>query len=230
MHAPTCPPLVLRCLLQPKESVGRLLGRCAPRDSGCAPRGKFWTATSQPPHSTQVTSRSVSKTDVGRHTTYYIPLGQATGCRCWQPFSAVTATRDVAWRVTIDAGRLVPRRKPHRYLGARSCCVEVEYSLLEPTSANSPPGVSRRHDRTQPSPFSRLCRRKGRGEARGAGPGHPRRGCMPASPVVGVRRQPNRTSARLWCAYRTHPLRLEGPDDTTGGAGFLKRGKNSRLV
>ena len=57
-------------------------------------------------------------------------------------------------------------------------------------SANSPPGVCRRHDRFEPPPFSRSRRRKGRGEARGAGAGHSRRGCMPTSPVVGVRRQP----------------------------------------
>ena len=57
-------------------------------------------------------------------------------------------------------------------------------------STNSPPGVCRRHDRFEPSPFSRSRRRKGRGEARGAGAGHSRRGCVPASPVVGVRRQP----------------------------------------
>ena len=57
-------------------------------------------------------------------------------------------------------------------------------------STNSPSGVCRRHDRFEPSPFSRSRRRKGRGEARGAGAGHSRRGCVPASPVVGVRRQP----------------------------------------
>ena len=57
-------------------------------------------------------------------------------------------------------------------------------------STNSPSGVCRRHDRFEPSPFSRSRRRKGRGEARGAGAGHSRRGCVPASPVVGVRRKP----------------------------------------
>ena len=43
-------------------------------------------------------------------------------------------------------------------------------------------GVSRRHDRTGPSPFSRSRRRKGWGEARGTGPGHSRRGCVPVLP------------------------------------------------
>ena len=50
--------------------------------------------------------------------------------RCWQPCSAVTATLYVAWRATIDAGRLVPRASRIGTLGAPSCCVEVEHSLL----------------------------------------------------------------------------------------------------
>ena len=58
------------------------------------------------------------------------------------------------------------------------------------SSTNSPSGVSRHRDRTGPSPFTRSRRRKGRVGARGAGAGHSRRGCVPASPVVGVRRQP----------------------------------------
>ena len=44
----------------------------------------------------------------------------------------MTATRDVAWRATIDAGRLVPRASRIGTLDAHSCCVEVEHSLLEP--------------------------------------------------------------------------------------------------
>ena len=52
--------------------------------------------------------------------------------RCCHPCSAVTATRDVAWRATIDAGRLVPRESRIGTLDAHSCCVEVEHSLLEP--------------------------------------------------------------------------------------------------
>jgi hypothetical protein len=106
-------------------------------------------------------------------------------------------------------------------------------------STNSPPGVCRRHDRFEPSPFSRSRRRKGRGEARGAGAGHSRRGCVPASPVVGVRRQPpagcllaprqverttNRTPARLWCSYRAH-LRYLGDPNTTGAPAFLNEAK-----
>jgi len=37
----------------------------------------------------------------------------------------------VAWRATIDAGRLVPRASRIGTLGAPSCCVEVEHSLLD---------------------------------------------------------------------------------------------------
>ena len=37
----------------------------------------------------------------------------------------------VAWRATIDAGRLVPRASRIGTLDAPSCCVEVEHSLLD---------------------------------------------------------------------------------------------------
>ena len=42
----------------------------------------------------------------------------------------MTVTRDVAWRATIDAGRLVPRASRIGTLGAPSCCVEVKAPLL----------------------------------------------------------------------------------------------------
>ena len=116
------------------------------------------------------------------------------------------------------------------------------------SSTNSPSGVSRHRDRTGPSPFTRSRRRKGRVGARGTGAGHSRRGrgCVPASPVVGVRRQPpagcllaprqverttDRTPARLWCAYRAHPRCLGGPN-TTGAptVGRLAGSQEGRLV
>ena len=119
-------PPVLRYFLPPKEHVGRLAGRCVRRDSRCAQRQTFrTTATSQPPHSTQVTSRNASRS----RWPYLVWLSVD---RCCQPCSAVTATCDVAWRATIDTGRLVPCASRIGTLGARSCCVEVEHSLLEP--------------------------------------------------------------------------------------------------
>ena len=44
--------------------------------------------------------------------------------------SPILTTRDVAWHATIDAGRPVPRASRIGTLGAPSCCVEVEHSLL----------------------------------------------------------------------------------------------------
>ena len=41
VHAPTCPLFYLRYSPPPKEHVGRLVGRCVPRDSGCVPRQSF---------------------------------------------------------------------------------------------------------------------------------------------------------------------------------------------
>ena len=76
----------------------------------------------------------------------------------------------------------------------------------------------------------------GRGAWRWRGPlsswvraGLPRRWRSAPVPCPGAfwlcrsRRRTNRTSARLWCAYRAHPRCFGGPN-TTGGAGFLKCG------
>ena len=124
VHAPTCP-LFLRDSLPRKGSVGRRAGRCKQRHSGCKQRRKFRTATSQPPRSTQVTSQNVIKQSLANSVWPALD-------RCWWPCSAVTVTRDVAWRTAIDAGRRFPRASRIGTLGARSRCVEVEHSLLSP--------------------------------------------------------------------------------------------------
>ena len=117
------PPPVLRDFLPRKESAGRLIGWCAPRDSRCAQRQSFRAATSQPLHSIQVAPQNVSRSRW--QTTAWQSID-----RCWQPCPAVTATLYVAWRATIDAGRLVPRASLIGTLVAPSCCVVVEHSVL----------------------------------------------------------------------------------------------------
>ena len=137
--------------------------------------------------------------------------------RCWQPCSAVAATLDVAWRATIDAGRLVPRASRIGTLGAPSCCVEVEHSLLgelldeQPTWRLSTP----RSIWTIPFQPEPPTEGPGRGARRWRGPlaswvraGLPRRWRSAPAPCPGAfwlgrsSGRTNRTSARLWCAYR----------------------------
>ena len=120
-----CPdlPPVLRGILTRKGSLGLRAGRCKQRHSCCKQREEIRTATTQPPHSTQVTPQNISKQSLA-------DSAQPALESCWWPCSAVTVTRDVAWRTAIDAGRLVPRASRIGSLRARSPCVEVEHSLL----------------------------------------------------------------------------------------------------
>ena len=218
--------------LAPKEHVGRLVGRCVRRDSRCVQRQSFRTATSQPLHSTQVTPQNVSRSRW--QTTAWLSVD-----RCWQPCSAATATRDVAWRATIDAGRLVPRESRIGTLDAHSCCVEVEHSLLEPVVDEQ---SIWRLSTPRPNwtiPFHPEPPKKGpgRGARRWRGPlaswvraGLPRRWRSAPAPCPGAfwlgrsSGRTNRTSARLWCAYRAHPRCLGGPN-TTGAPAFLNAAK-----
>ena len=201
----------MKYFLPLKESAGRLVGRCAHRDSKCAQRQRFRTATSHPPHSQHKWHHATPAEAVG-HTwlSGYRLEGAASLALQWQ-------------RPAIWSG--APRSMPNSSFLARAASallarahVASRLSILCSSrfSTNSPSGVCRRHDRTELSLFSRSRRRQGQGGARGAGAGHSRRGCVPASPIVGVRRQPpagylltrqverttNRTSARRWCAYR----------------------------
>ena len=54
----------------------------------------------------------------------------AIGWQVLAPLLCSTATLDVAWRATIDVGRLVPRTSRIGTLGAPSYFVGVEHSLL----------------------------------------------------------------------------------------------------
>ena len=113
-HLP--PPAISRS--EAPQTVG---GRPVRRSSvSCARLGHTPPSAPSP---LQVTSKNVSRSRW--QTTIWLSVD-----RYWQPCSAVTATRDVAWRATIDAGRFVPHASRIGTLGAPSCCVEIEHSLL----------------------------------------------------------------------------------------------------